>query len=278
VLTDDIIGCAEDALKAASVTDKDILAIGIGFPGVLNPETGVILRTGHIGLKNYPIGQILAKHFSVRVTIDSDVHMSVYGEFRAGAALGCRNIVGVWIGNGVGGCVIRDGEVVLGANRNAGEIGAMVLDARLRLKDYARGTFQTESSPGGMHNFVKRAILKGRKTKLKKHARGDADRMESGDFAKACEKGDDVALDALQHSARYCGMAIANLFNILSPELFILGGEVVVNFGDEYIKRVQKVADRYAYSTDLAPIRIVQARLGADSGVLGAAIAARDRL
>ena len=73
-------------------------------------------------------------------------------------------------------------------------------------------------------------------------------------------------------------VAIANLFNILSPEMFVIGGGVMVNLGAEYIKLVQKVADKYAYSTELAGIKIVQATLGDDSGVLGAAIAARERL
>jgi glucokinase len=278
VLTDEIISCAEEALKAANVTDKDILAVGMGSPGPLNPETGVIIRTGNIALKNYPIGQILSKHFGVPVTIDNDVHMGVYGEFRAGSALGCRNVVGLWIGTGVGGCVIRDGEVVLGANRNAGEIGHVILDVKMRLKDKTRGTLETESSKTGMHNYIKRAVKKGTKTKLKKFAKGDGDRMKSGDLAKAFKKGDEVAVAAVEHSARYCGIAVANLFNILSPELFVLGGGVMVNLGDQYIKMVQKVADKYVYSTDLAPIRIVAAQLGDDSGVLGAAIAARDRL
>jgi glucokinase len=278
LMTDDIIGCAEDALKRANVTDKDIIAIGLGSPGPLNPETGVIIRTGHAALRNYPIGQILAKHFGVPVTLDTNVHMSVYGEFRAGAAWGCRNVVGLWIASGVGGCVIRDGEVVLGANRNAGEIGHVILDASLRLEEGGRGTLATESSKTAIHNFIKRAVKKGSKTRLKKYGKEDSDRLKAGDLAKAFGKGDKVAVAAVEHSALYCGIAVANLFNILSPELFILGGNVVVNLGDEYIKLVRKTANRFVYSTDLAPVRIARARLGDDAPALGAAIAARDRL
>ncbi|HYF49113.1 MAG TPA: ROK family protein [Planctomycetota bacterium] len=277
VLTDEIITCAEDALKAASVTDKDIQAVGMGCPGPLNPETGVIIRTRRSALKNYPVGQILAKHFGVRVTIDNNVHMAVYGEFRAGAALGCRNVVGLWIGSSIGGCVIRDGEVVLGANRNAGDVGHMVLDASLRMKDPRRGTFDSECSKAAMERFVKRALKKGKKSKLRKYIKGPTTKLKNSDLAKAFEKGDEVAATVVQHSARYCGIAVANLFNVLSPEVFILGGSVVTKLGDAYVARVQRAAAPYVYSTDLAPVRIVRSRLGNDAGVLGAAIAAWDR-
>ena len=129
-----------------------------------------------------------------------------------------------------------------------------------------------------MTEFIRRKIKAGAKTKLKKFVKGSKDRMKSGDLGKAFKKGDEVAVAAVEHSARYCGIAIANLFNILSPELFVIGGGVIVNLGADYIKMVQKVADKYAYTTDLAGIKIVQATLGDDSGVLGSAIAARERL
>jgi glucokinase len=277
ILTGEIIGCAEDALRAANITPKEISAIGMGSPGPLNPDTGVVLRTGNIALKNYPIGQLLSKHFGVPVTLDNDVHMGCFGEAKAGAGRGCRNIVGLWIGTGVGGCVIRDGEVVHGANRNAGEIGHVILDARRRIKDKMRGTLETESSKTGMTAFIRRSIEKGAKTRLKKNVKGDGDRLKSSDLLKAFKKGDKVAVAALEHSALYCGIAVANLFNIMSPELFILGGGVLEAFGDTYVKMVKKSADEYVYSTELAPIKIVQAQLGDDAAILGSALAAREK-
>jgi glucokinase len=278
VLTDEIIATAEDALRAAKVTAKDIVAIGMGSPGPLNPETGVIIRTANIALKNYPIGQILSKHFGVSVTLDNDVHMGCFGEFKIGAGKGCRNIIGLWVGTGVGGCVIRDGQVVLGANRNAGEIGHVIIDVTRKLADKKRGTIETESSKTGMTAFIKRAVKKGKKTKLKKAVQGEGDRLKSGDLAKAFKKGDKVAVAAVENSALHLGIGIANLFNILSPELFVIGGGVIVNLGQDYIKMVEKYANKYVLTTDLAPIRIVQAQLGDDSGVLGAALAARENL
>ena len=278
ILTDAIVGCAEDALKAAQITHKDLRAIGMGSPGPLNPDTGVVLRTGNIALKNYPIGSILSKHFGVKMTLDNDVHMGCFGEFKAGAGRGCRNIVGIWIGTGVGGCVIRDGLVVHGVNRNAGEVGHMILDTRLRMEEKGRGTLETESSKTGLTNYIRRKIKSGEETKMRRFVKGKKDRMKSSDLADAYKKGDKVAVAAVEHSARYCGIAVANLFDILSPELFILGGGVTEALGEHYLKLVDKTANKYVYSTDLGGIKIALAQLGGDSGVIGAAIAARERI
>jgi len=278
VLTDEIVGCAEDALRAARITHRELRTIGMGSPGPLDPETGVVLRTGNIAMRNYPIGQILAKHFGVPVYLDNDVHMGCFGELKAGAARGCRNVIGIFIGTGIGGCVIRDGEVVHGANRNAGEIGHIILDARHRFADKQRGTLETEASKNGMTEYIRRRIGEGLKSRLRKLVRGGKDRLKSGDLAKAFKKGDKVAVAAIEHSALYTGLAIANLFNVLSPELFVLGGGVIEAIGKPYLQLVKKAANTYVYTTELAPIRIVQAQLGDDAVALGAALAARERL
>ncbi|MGD0088355.1 MAG: ROK family protein [Planctomycetota bacterium] len=278
VLTNEIIGCAEDALRTAGITHSELRSIGMGSPGPLDPETGVVLRTGNIAMRNYPIGQILAKHFGVPVYLDNDVHMGCFGELKAGAGLGCRNIIGIFIGTGIGGCVIRDGEVVHGANRNAGEIGHVILDARHRFGDKQRGSLETEAGKNGIAAFIRRRIGEGQKSRLRKLLKGDKDRLKSSDLAKAFKKGDKLAIAAIEHSALYTGLAVANLFNVLSPELFVLGGGVVEAIGKPYLKLVKKAANKYVYTTELAPIRIVQAQLGDDAGVLGAALAARERL
>jgi len=274
-VTDEIISAAEEALKTAAVNKNQLECIGMGSPGPLNPEAGIVLRSGIVALKNYPIGPILSKYFNLPVTLDNDVHMSVFGEFKVGAGKGCNNIVGLWIGAVVGGCVIRDGQVIHGANRNAGELGHVVLDIAKHLKDRKRGTLETEASKTGMTAFIRRQIAKGAKTSLKKCVKGEKDGLKSADLGEAYEKGDEVAVAAVEHSALYCGIAVANLFNTLSPQLFILGGGVVETLGAKYLKLVQQAADDYVYSTELAPIRLAEAQLGDDAGVLGAALAAK---
>ncbi len=121
---------AAAALREAGVSPERLAAVGMGSPGPLDPARGTILRTPNIAVKKLAVGPWLSRRLGAPVILDNDVHMAVYGEWLAGAARGRRRVVGLWIGTGVGGCVLWDGKVVHGVNRNAGEIGHMILDAR----------------------------------------------------------------------------------------------------------------------------------------------------
>src|SRR5580765_7505794 len=124
-LVEAIIATIDGALASASLSRGRVAAIGIGSPGPIDPERGLILRSPNIAARRVFLGPRLEKEFSRPVVLDNDVNMAVRGEWRAGAGRGRRNLVGLWIGTGIGGCVIVDGRVVTGVNRNAGELGHM---------------------------------------------------------------------------------------------------------------------------------------------------------
>jgi glucokinase len=277
-LTEEVHASIKEALAEANLDVSEIKAIGVGAPGPLDPPAGILLRTPNIAVKAYPIGPLLKEHYKVPVVLDNDVHMACYGEFKAGAARGRRDVVGLWIGTGVGGCVIVNGRVVIGANRNAGEIGHIILDASKRKKDPRRGSLELESSKTAIQNLLAKWIKEGKKTSLRKSAGGNTDRLKSADLATAFEKGDKLAVRAVEHSAWYLGIAVANLFDILSPELFVLGGGVAESLGEAYLRLVKEAANEYVYTTELAPIALCLAQLGGDAGVVGAAILARETL
>lgn len=264
-----------EALEAARVDRARIVAIGMGSPGPLDPETGIVLRTPNIAVKRFAAGPLLSKQFDAPVILDNDVHMAVFGEWMAGAARGVRNVIGLWIGTGVGGCVIWDGRVVRGRNRNAGEIGHMILDARKAKPETKRGSLEWEASKTGLLRRLRKELARGKKTRLAKHVRGTEDRLKSSDLAKAYRAGDKLAVAAVKHSAHYVGLAIANLFDAFSPDLFLLGGGVVEALGKPYLALVRKAANDFVYTTELGGIQIALSRLGDDAGVLGAALAAR---
>ena len=260
----------------AQVSASAVKAIGVGAPGPLDPPAGILLRTVNLAVKNYALGPILKQSYGVPALVGNDVKMACFGELKAGAARGMKNVIGLWIGTGVGGCVIIDGQVVLGANRNAGEIGHIIVDATKRMKSPRRGTLELEASKTGIQRLLEKWVKEGKKTLLKKSTGGNKDRLNSSDLSAAFEKGDKLAVKAVQHSAWFLGIAVANLFNILSPELFVLGGGVSESLGTPYMKLVEQAANEYVYTTELAPIRLVIAELGGDAGVIGAAIAARE--
>ncbi len=274
-LTRALVATASEALTQARTGKERIVAIGMGSPGPLDPRSGVVLRTPNIAVRRFPVGKLLAAEFGVPVVLDNDVHMAVLGEHLAGAARGYQRVIGFWIGTGVGGAVVWDGEVVHGVNQNAGELGHMILDARRTAKGGGRGTLEWEASKTGIVRLLRKRIARGEKTSLTKRVSGKKERLHSSDLATAFQKGDREAVRAVRHSARYVGIAIANLFDALAPDLFLLGGGVVASIGRSYLSLVAESAREHAFTRELADVRIVMSSLGDDAGMLGAALAAR---
>lgn len=274
-LVEAVIATIDGALASASLSRSRVAAIGIGSPGPLDPERGLILRSPNIAARRVYLGPRIEKEFSRRVVLDNDVNMAVRGEWRAGAGRGHRNLVGLWVGTGIGGCVIVDGRVVTGVNRNAGELGHMIVEARKARPGTDRGSLEWEASKSGMARWLRREIRKGRETSLRKRilARG---RLHSRVLGNAFRERDALAVEVLERSAGLVGIAIANLFDALAPELFILGGGVVEDVGAPYVRLAREAALAHAFSTELARPRVVASHLKDAAGPLGAALAARD--
>lgn len=302
----------DEAMASAGVGRARIAAVGMGSPGPLDPERGVILRTPNIAVEKFAVGPWLARSLGAPVVLDNDVHMALYGEFRAGAAQGRQSVVGLWVGTGVGGAILQDGAIVHGVNRNAGELGHMILDARRTRPGKPQGTLEWEASKTGIARHVLKGIRRGKKSSLAKfvggkkkgngktgdknadnsgdnsslkgkagkdkraHASG-GERLHSSDLAAAYAEKDRLAVAAVERSGRYVGIALANLFDALAPELFVLGGGVATALGGSYLAIVRAAANAYAFTTDLGGIRIALSRLGDDAGLLGAALAAQER-
>jgi len=230
-------------------------------------------------VRRLAVGPWLARELGAPVIIDNDVHMAVYGELRAGVAAGRRDVVGIWVGTGVGGAVVRDGRLVHGANRNAGEIGHMIMDSSRAKPGEPRGTLEWQASKTGMARHIRKEVRKGTRSPLAKRvgSKKKTERIHSTDLAEAFTSGDPLAVSAVRRSAEAVGIAVANVWDLLAPELFVLGGGVVAALKGEYLAIVRRTADRYAFTTELGRIRIALSRLGDDAGLLGAALAARDR-
>jgi glucokinase len=185
-------------------------------------------------------------------------------------------MVAVWVGTGVGGAVIRGGRVHTGRNRNAGEIGMTRIDFRRVKPGSADGTLESIAAKVGITAWLRKKIEGGAKTCLEKAVSEKGSRLKGSQLREAVEKEDALALRALARSAKAVGLAMANIFNVLSPDLFVLGGGVAVDVGASYLEDVRKWADAFAFTQELGKLRVEPAALGDDAGLLGAALYARE--
>lgn len=272
-LTGALVEAADLALKEAGVTRERITALAVAAPGAVDAEKGVMLHAGNLAVKNFDIVKSLGVAFPrSRRRLENDVRLAALGEARLGAGRGVATMVAVWVGTGIGGAVILDGKIHKGRNRNAGEIGQTQIDFRRAKPGTSEGTLEGIAAKVGITRYLQKRIEEGESTSLEKAVTKKGRRLKGSELKEAFESGDPLTIRAVMRSAKAVGMAMANIFNVFSPELFVLGGGVGVDLGASYLKEVRKWADAFVFTQEMGSIRIVPAELGDDAGVLGAAL------
>ncbi|HXG65945.1 MAG TPA: ROK family protein [Blastocatellia bacterium] len=269
----------QNALERAGVSPDQLVALGIGSPGPLDPETGTIIESANLNMDNFPLGLRLAERFGCPVVVENDVNAGVYGEFRAGAARGANDVVGLFIGTGIGGGIIINGSLYHGYSKNAGEIGHIIIKANgPRCGCGNRGCLEALASRVAMTRDIRKAIKHGTKTALSKLPNGKGELINSRALKRAFDKGDKVAAKVVNNAARYIGISIGSLVNLLSPEVVVLGGGVIEAFGRKMMGPIEEAAREVGFEFLMRDVRIVRAELGDDAGMVGAALLARERI
>lgn len=267
------IGQAVDAVvREAKVDPAAVRGLGFGVPGQIEPNTTTVRYAPNLNWRDVDIQPLLPADWHWPVVLENDVRMGTYGEFAHGAAKGARHVFGCFVGTGVGGGLILDGELYTGFNGHAGEVGHVVLHWR-------KG--DTLESLAGRRYQMKRAktLLEEGPKKLRKDWKAvDLDKVKSSQLAELYAKGDPVAVQVVDDAARAVGAGIGSVVNLLSPEVVVLGGGVAGALGESFLERVWDVAQRYALPGATKNVRCLPAALGDDSGIVGCAAFARAKL
>lgn len=258
-------------LKEAGIDPALVRGLGLGVPGQIVIGTTTVKFAPNLDWHDVDLAPLLPAAWTWPVTLENDVRMGTYGEFAFGAAKGARNVFGVFVGTGVGGGLILNGELFTGFNGNAGEIGHVIVHWR-------RGT--SLESIAGRKYMMKRAkeVLDDAPKRVRKEWKHvDLAKVRSSQLAEFYQKGDLVAVQLVDDSARALGAAIGGVVNLLSPEVVVIGGGVAGALGDPFIERVWELAQRHTLPGAADNVRFVAASLGDDSGIIGCAAYARAR-
>lgn len=274
-----ISSTARRALDGSGIDPGHLGAVGIGAPGPLDPDTGYIIESSNMKFRNFPLGPRLAEAFGCAAFVDNDVNAGTYGEFKMGAARGARDVLGMFIGTGIGGGMIVNGALYHGFSKNAGEIGHIVIETKgPRCGCGARGCLEALASRTGITRDVRRAIKRGQKTTVKDSLKKDTDLLSGGDLRKAYKAGDKLVIKTLHRAANLIGIGVGSLVNVLAPEIVVLGGGLIEAMGDDFIARIDRSTRAVAVDFATKDLKIVRAELGDDAGVIGAAFLAREAL
>ena len=275
-----ITRCIREAIDGAELKPSQIRAIGIGSPGPLDPETGVIIFAPNLGWSNVPLKAKLEANLSIPTFVDNDVNVGTLGEYAFGAGRGVKNLVGIFVGTGIGGGIILDGKLFHGVNKTAGEVGHMIVEVKgPRCGCGNFGCLEAVASRTAITRDLQKAILKkGKKSKLTELNGGNLDLIRSKAIARAVKQGDKPTIKVVQRAAKYLGISVASIVHFLNPEMVVLGGGVVEAMGDSLLDPIRHAAAEYALPTTMDGVQIIAATLGDNAGVIGASVLARERL
>lgn len=279
VVIDRIAHCIQKAVDKSRVARESIRAVGIGAPGPLDPGTGVVIFAPNLGWTDVPLKTELENRVGIPTFVDNDVNVGTLGEHAFGAGKGVSTLVGIFVGTGIGGGIIMNGELFHGASKTAGEIGHIIVKAGgPRCGCGRRGCLEALASRTAITRQLQRAIVKkGKKSILPSLTGGDLKLIRSGVLAKALRRNDKLTVKVFKKATKYLGIGIASIVNFLNPEMIVLGGGVVEALDDSFLDAIADVVEAYALPNTLSGVQIVKARLGDDAGILGAAALARQR-
>ncbi len=279
VVIDRIADSIRKAIDKSGVAPTSIEAVGIGAPGPLDPATGVVIFAPNLRWKDVRLKDELEARVGFPTFVDNDVNVGTLGEHVFGAGQGFQNVVGIFVGTGIGGGIILQGELFHGASKTAGEIGHIIVKAGgPRCGCGTRGCLEAIASRTAMTKQFRKSIKKGQKSVLSELTGGDLTAIRSGVLAKAIRLNDKLTLKVIKKTTKYLGVGIGSIVNFLNPEMIVLGGGVVEALDDTFLDDIRAAVEKYALPNTLSGVQIVPAKLGDNAGILGAAALARQRI
>lgn len=254
----------------------DLLSIGMGVPGPVDFENGVVINGVNIGWVNFPIKKELQNESGLSVVVDNDANIAALGEMWKGAGNGAKDVVAVTLGTGVGGGVIANGKIVHGKKAAAGEIGHItsVISGGAPCNCGKMGCLETIASATGIARIaiekIKESDMKGALAEYYQK-NGEVSAKEVFAFYNT----DEIAREVVEEISLHLGFALANVANTLNPEKIVIGGGVS-KAGNDLLKSVDKYFKKFAFSVVAESTSLSIATLGNDAGVVGAAWLAKE--
>jgi len=258
---------ARTVVDEMSASWDDVAGVGVGVPGFLDIQNGVLLTSPNLVLRNAPLKSFLSEELGKPVLISNDANVAALGEAWGGAGRGVSDCVMYTLGTGVGGGIIIGGRIVVGFNAMAGELGHIAIVPDLEAIQCGcgkKGCLETVSSATGIIRMAKDAVERGELTQL---ADRDITAKDVFDLAKA---GNETAARIVQRAAHYLGKSMALVSVVVNPQRFIIGGGVA-KAGEYLFGLIREAYLKHALEAASKGVEIVPAELGNNAGVVGAA-------
>ena len=263
-----IIDVVEEMIAESGIDRKKLNAVASCAPGIIDQDNGIVLFTPNLPWRDYDIAGVMRKKFGVPFYVGNDVNLGVWGEYHYGAGRGYKNIVGFFVGTGMGGGLVLNGSLYTGHGCKGAELGHIILDPEGPLCNCGqRGCLEAFSSKQGMSAYIRQQVARGRTSTMAEAVQDGVFRSKK--LVKAFEVKDQVAMEAVDRACHWLAVATGSMINAFSPDLILYGGGVIEARGDLFLKKILEEVDRYCLPQIRSTVDIKVAELGDDSILYG---------
>ena len=265
-----IISAIREAIAKAGISISEVVGVGMGIPGHHKSREGIVLWSPNF--KDWNGVQLLAPirtELGVPVLMGNDANVAALGEFHFGAGRGTNTMVMMTLGTGVGGGIILNGRLWLGANEGAAEIGHIIIQADgPRCSCGRHGCVEALARRDAIIDRAARKMLQGRQSILLEQVNNIVWDVTPAMIAKAAQEGDEVAVETMAETGYYVGLGVASAVNMLNPDMVVIGGGISMA-GEPLWGPLLRTFKTNALHASQSVCQIVSAELGDDAGVMG---------
>ena len=271
-IADDMAKATFEAIKNAGITIDDIDSFGIGTPGSVDPENGIIIYANNLDFYNVPIADMMKERTGKDFYIENDANAAAYGEYIAGAGKGTNNFVAITLGTGVGGGIIIDGKIYSGSNHAGGELGHTVIAMDGECCTCGRnGCWEAYASATALIRQTKQAMLRYPNSVMWQLCGNNIAKVSGITAFDAMRKGDEAGKMVVDKYIGYIAVGIANIINTFQPEILCIGGGISKE-GKNLTDPINAFVGGEDYARFLDKRTVIKtATLGNDAGIIGAA-------
>ncbi|MBC7835387.1 MAG: ROK family protein [Phycisphaerales bacterium] len=279
-----LIDGVRTACAQAGVEVADLEGLGIGAPSPVNPANGIVLEAVNLRWNDVPLADLLSERLTegagegrgakIPVVVDNDVNVAVYGEWRCGAGKGVSDLLGIWLGTGVGGGLIINDALYHGSQFTAGEIGHITLfpGAPVGLRSFEQCCSRT-----AVARRLEALVRSNHKSSLTEISGGKLHAIKSKMIAKAYSDGDKLTRAVVDDVAHLVGVAAASTVTLLGLPRVILGGGLTEAMGETFVEKVRQSTRANVFPARLRGVEVEASKLMDDAGVVGSALLAMER-
>ncbi len=266
----DIVAIAKSLIFGNGLSYEDIGAVGMGIPGSIYSDAGLVIDSYNIGFSMVPIVELFTKEVPLSTVIDNDANAAALGEAVFANKEGYKYIVLITLGTGVGGGVVIDGKIYSGNKGVGAEVGHMCVMMDGRVCNCGNiGCWEQYASATALIADTKAKIAQCPDSLLAKIAENEK-KVTARTAFEARRAGDKAGAEVIEDYVKYVGTGLGNLANIFRPEVILIGGGVS-NEGEYFIDMLQEYTNQCLYSAKAAAVKVKRAKLLNDAGILGAA-------